>query len=136
MNTLVSEIAAAIVPKPVPIVVKAILCVVVLGGRAEPWIVVHTGRHGFRRRPPDCVAPLEAQASRMIHVADQSVVHFLNRVSYGHAGAAVRSVLDNLAVLLRSGHNLFDSKTLCEHGFSQYTCLPACRDQIVWSVWL
>src|SRR4051812_9976278 len=87
VDSLVSEIAVAVIPKPVPVVVKAILGEVVFRRGSEPLVIMNTRGYRLRRRAPDGVAPLIAKAARVIDVTDQPVVHLLNCVANGYTGA-------------------------------------------------
>src|SRR6185437_12426913 len=60
MDALVAEIAVAVVPKPVEVVMKAIAGKGMLGRGAQPEIVMDAGGNRFDWRMADCVAPFEA----------------------------------------------------------------------------
>ena len=49
VDALVAEVAVAVVPEPVPVVVEAILGELASSARAEPQIVVDAGGHGRDR---------------------------------------------------------------------------------------
>src|ERR1700689_2487086 len=72
VNTLVSKIAIAVVPEPVPVVVEPIFRKCVLGSRSGPQIVVNVLRNRRDRRLPDRVSPLVAEPSSHIRLPDNS----------------------------------------------------------------
>src|SRR5580704_2785205 len=92
VNTLVSKIAIAVVPEPVPVVVEPIFRKCVLGRRSGPQIVVDVLRHGLHRCRPDGVSPLIAEPSTHIRLADNAFPHLLHRLADCGCGAALRSV--------------------------------------------
>ena len=118
VDALVADVAVAVVPEPVPVVVEAILRELVLGRGAEPQVVVDAGGHRLDRLAADGVAPLEAEAAGHVDVADQAVAHLLD-------GFAAR-LLERLWVpcctmrlyFCAAATICFASNMLCEQGFS------------------
>ena len=60
VDALVAQVAVAVIPEPVPVVVEAVHGELALGRRTGPQVVVHPGRNLRNRRAADGVAPLEA----------------------------------------------------------------------------
>src|ERR1700691_3482415 len=79
VNTLVSKIAIAVVPEPVPVVVEPIFRKCVLRRRSGPQIVVNVLRNRLHGRRPNRVSPLIAEPSTHIRLPDNSVPHLLHR---------------------------------------------------------
>ncbi len=100
VNTLVSKIAIAVVPEPVPVVVEAIFCKFVLRRRSGPQIVVNALRTGLYGRLPNRVSPLIAKAPTHIGLPYHALPYFLHRLADCRCGAALRSVLDDAVVAL------------------------------------
>src|SRR5262249_29500737 len=72
VNSLVAEVAVAVIPNPVPVVVQAVSRVFVRGRRSQPEIVVDARGHGLHGFAPDGVPPFEAQTASHVDVADQA----------------------------------------------------------------
>src|SRR5580698_6401190 len=88
MDTLVSQIAIAVVPKPVPVVVEAIFRKCVLRRRSSPQIVVNALRNWPHGRLPDGVPPLIAESTAHIRIPDHALPQLLHRLANGYCGAA------------------------------------------------
>src|ERR1039458_6314187 len=105
VNSLVAQVAVAVIPKPVPVVVQPVSRVLVLGRRSQPEIVVDARRHGFHRLAADGVAPFEAEAAGHVDVAEQAILDVLhNRAA--DAGALLAAVLHHAPVLPRGKSDL------------------------------
>src|SRR5271168_3335546 len=100
VNTLVSKIAIAVIPEPVPVVMEAIFCKCVLRRRPGPQIVVNALRDGLHGRLANRVSPLVAKASTHIGLPDYAIPYFLHRLADCGCGAALGSVLDDAVVAL------------------------------------
>ena len=79
MGALVADVAVAVVPLPVPVVVEAILRERLDRRRAGPEIVRDARRHRFFFRATDRVAPLEDEPARHVDVADEAFSDLLLR---------------------------------------------------------
>src|SRR5205823_2634473 len=106
MDALVAHVAVAGVPKPVPVVVEAILGERLHGRGTRPKIVVHARGNRLDRGASDGVAPLVAQAARQVDLAQQPVLDSLHAFHHTDTGAALRAVLDDAVVFLRGAHQL------------------------------
>src|ERR1700679_4379483 len=91
VNTLVSKIAIAVVPEPVPVVVKPVFRKCVLRRRSGPQIVVNALRDRLHGRLPNRVSPLITEPSSHIGLADDSLPQLLHRFADSGCGAALRS---------------------------------------------
>src|SRR5262249_1773954 len=69
---LIAEVAVSIVPEPVEIVVEPVARELALRRRPQPQIVIYASGHGFDRSPAYGVAPLIAEATRHVHVANHT----------------------------------------------------------------
>src|ERR1700744_4748845 len=117
VNALVSYVAVAVVPGPVPVVVEAIFCEGHLGRGSGPQVVVDALRNGLPRLLPNRVAPLIAKASSHLSFADHSVSPFLDRLADCGCGAALRSVLDDAVVALGRFDQLLALPQVVRAGF-------------------
>src|SRR5690242_2466882 len=63
VNSLVADVPVAVTPKPVPVVMKTILCKAMVRRRAGPQIIVHTRRYRLDSSMADSVSPFETQAA-------------------------------------------------------------------------
>ena len=114
MDALVAQIAVAVVPEPVPVVVETIVRERMLGRRPEPKIVIHAGGYGFDGRAADGVAPLEAQPARHVDIAQEAVVASCCTASRSaDGGTALAALLHHAIVLARRRHNLLGLQTYC-----------------------
>ena len=84
VNALVAQVAVAVVPEPVPVVVEPVGIERPLGRGAEPDVVVNAGGHGAIGLVADGAAGLVAEALGHVDLAE------LARVDEGHG------VLDTL----------------------------------------
>ena len=105
VNALVADVAVAVVPEPMPVVVKAVRRECVLRRRSQPQIVVHAGGHRLHRLAADGVAPFVAQAAGHVDIADQAFAQLLDYLA-PDAGALLGAVLHDAVVLLRGGYDL------------------------------
>ena len=97
MSPLVTHVAVSVIPKPVPVVVKAIASEIMQGRRSTPKIVVHTCRNRLRGCMTDGVSPLVAKPAGHVDVTDQSFVELLDslrRVQKQQVGRQRRGVHD------------------------------------------
>src|SRR6185295_6233694 len=79
MDALVSHVAIAVLPEPVPVVMESIAREFMLGRGAEPEIVIHALWNRLDRLAANRVAPLEAKAARHVDVADYARPQLLDR---------------------------------------------------------
>src|ERR1019366_1649268 len=107
VNALVAQVAIAVGPIPVPVVVEAVFLERHLLRRALPQVVIHIGRRIADRFGTDGVAPLVAQAAREVDVADQAFAHLPHAVLQRRRGAALAALLHHPVILARRRHNLF-----------------------------
>ena len=112
VNTLVANIAIAVVPEPMPVVVEAIFRKCVLGRRSGPQIVVNALRNGLHGCLPNGVSPLIAEPSTHIRLPDHAVPHLLHRLADCGCGTALGSVLDDAVVPLGRATNCLPSHRL------------------------
>src|SRR5690348_9471192 len=105
MDALVAQIAIAVIPEPVPVVMKSVAGELVQRRRAEPEVVVHARGHRLDRLAADGVAPLEAQPARHIDLADNALAQLLGGLARD-ARAAIGAVLHQAVVLLSRGDDL------------------------------
>ncbi len=117
MDALVADVAIAVGPVPVPVVVEAVPGEGALRRRTEPQIVVHAGGRGSVGLAADGVAPFEAERARHVDVADGARFQFLCGVAKRQGGAAVDSVLHDAIVLARRGHQLAGFEDVMGAGF-------------------
>ncbi len=115
VNALVAQVAVAVVPEPVPVVVKTILREGVLRRRAQPQVVVHARRHRLFRLAADGVAPLVAHAAGHVDIADESVAQLLDHHP-SDTRALLAAVLHNAIVLLRGSHDLLGLEHIVRAG--------------------
>src|SRR5580704_5122966 len=106
VNTLVSKIAIAVVPEPMPVIVEPVFRKCVLRRRSGPQIVVNVLRNRLHGRLSNGVSPLIAEPSTHIGFPDNAVPHFLHRLADCGCGTALRSVLDDAVVPLGRAHQL------------------------------
>src|SRR5215472_11439142 len=106
VHTLVAEVAVAVIPEPVKIVMESISRKVSPWRRAEPEIVVHSGGDRLDGRPADRVPPLVAKSTRQVHVTDYTLPDPPNRFLHYRRRAAIGSVLYHPAVFLRRREKL------------------------------
>src|SRR5262249_8318846 len=103
MDALVAEVAVAVFPLPVPVVVQVLAHQRPVRRRAAPQVVVDAGRDRLRAAHlADRAARLVAQAAGQLHLADLARVHVLDRLAQPPAGAALRARLADLVQL--AGH--------------------------------
>src|SRR5262249_9361021 len=106
MDALVAEVAVAVSPVPVPVVVETILLERHLLRRALPQVVIDVSGRIADRLLPDRVPPLVAEAARKIHLADQTFPHLRDTVAQCLAGAALAALLNDAIVLARCSDDL------------------------------
>jgi len=106
VDALIAQIAVAVIPEPVPVVMEAVPCEGVLRRRAQPEVIVHARGHGFHRRSADRIAPLEAQASCHVDVADQALANLPHPLLQRYRRTALTALLDDAVILARRRHNL------------------------------
>src|SRR5262249_21436282 len=100
MNTLVAEIAVAVVPNPVPVVMEAPPHKRLFGCGAAPQIVVHARRNRLRLADlADTAAWLVAQSARHVELAEFAGLHKLDSLPDACRAAALGSGLANAVVL-------------------------------------
>src|SRR5258708_22101424 len=104
--SLVPKVPVACVPEPVPVVMKAVPGERLQRRRPGPEVVVDATWNRFGRRSSDRVPSLEAQSPRQIDVAEGAFVQVADRPHLRAGRAALRAVLHDPAVLLRSAHEL------------------------------
>src|SRR5207248_8649300 len=63
VDALVSDVAIAVIPEPVEIVMKPVPGELVLRRRSLPQIVMHARGHRLHSRAPDGIPPLVAQSA-------------------------------------------------------------------------
>src|SRR5262249_8956539 len=105
VDALIAQIAIAVSPIPVPVIVEAILFEGDHRRGTGPEVVVHPGGRLAYRLLSDRVAPLEAKPARHVHVADEAFPHFADPIAQGDAGAALAPLLYNPIVLARRRDN-------------------------------
>src|SRR5690242_17814297 len=110
MDALVAEIAVAVVPEPVPVVMESILSELALRRGPEPKVVIDTRRNRRDRRVTDGIAPLVAQPASHVDIAEQAVAHALHRFLQGFRRAALAAHLNDLVVFARGRDNLLSFK--------------------------
>ena len=94
MNTLIAQIAAAVVPEPVPIVVKLPTFDRPLRCGAEPEVVIHRGWGHLRSIDfSDAVARFVAEPSRQGHLAQFAGMNVFHRVPARLMRTRLRSCL-------------------------------------------
>lgn len=119
VDALVADVAVAVFPVPMPVVVEAVFGERPFGRRAEPQVVMNAGGRGFVGCAADRVAPLEAETARHVHVTDDAFAQFADRFAQGDGRTAVGSMLHDAVVLACSSHQLRAFPDGMEHGFSQ-----------------
>src|SRR3954468_24913301 len=97
MGALIPEVAIAVVPLPMPVVVKAIPRERLHGRWSGPQIVGDAWRYWFRLCAADGVSPFEAEAACHVDVADDSFLQPLLRLVQPELGAG--AVLHDPVVL-------------------------------------
>src|SRR5579871_2667692 len=109
MDSLVSEVSVAVIPEPVPVIVKTVTRELMLRRGTKPQIVVHACGHGLDGLSADGVAPLKAQPARHVNIADYALAQLLHRLAR-NTGTAVRTVLHQTVIFLRGRHDLLRFK--------------------------
>ncbi|OPZ68925.1 MAG: hypothetical protein BWY83_02144 [bacterium ADurb.Bin478] len=74
MRPLIAEIGAAVIPEPVPVVVKAVGVERLVGRRPQPQVVMHSRRNGRIQLFTDGVARFETQSFGHVHIAETAFV--------------------------------------------------------------
>src|ERR1700704_5619988 len=92
VNALIAQVAIAVVPHPMPVVMKPVGGEFVLRRRPLPEIVVDTGGDRLRGLGANGVAALEAEAASHVDVTDQTFTDFPDGFA-AHRGALLGSVL-------------------------------------------
>src|SRR5262249_54182468 len=102
---LIAQVAVAVVPEPMPVIVKAVAREGMLGRRTLPKVVVHAIRHRFDGLAADCTGAFETQSTGHVDVADQAIAHLPDSFP-SDSRSLLRPVLDHAVVLLRRRHHL------------------------------
>src|ERR1700730_5285488 len=89
MRSLIAQISAAVVPKPMPVVVKPIFVERTERRWAEPQIVMHAGRCAAIRFVADGVSRLEAKSLGHVDLAASTLVPQLHRSLYRSIAAVL-----------------------------------------------
>ena len=106
VNALVAELAVAVVPLPMPLVVQAQIAERAVGSGAFPQVVMDArGNRPFLVRA-DAVAPFVGEAAGQVNLADQPLLELLNALDDFRAGAVLRAVLNDAAVTARGADGL------------------------------
>ena len=99
MNALVAQVAVAVGPLPVPVVMKPRPGQRRVRRRAKPQVVVYAGGYRVLAEGADRRTPLVAQPPGHVDLADLAVVGILHRVAHAGHRAALRTGLADLVVL-------------------------------------
>src|SRR5262249_8581599 len=105
VNALVAEVAVAVIPHPVPVVVDGaefggVAVGELVGGRAAPQIVIHRlGRLLRAVHLADTLAPLVAQTAGQLDLAEFAFVQEGHRLLQAGAATALGAGLADLVVL-------------------------------------
>src|SRR5260370_16608392 len=75
MAALVADVAVAGIPEPVPVVLETQFVERAHGRRSQEEIPIHAGRGGLVLGVADGIAALEAQALRLVDLADETLLH-------------------------------------------------------------
>ena len=133
VGALIADVAVAVIPLPVPVVVEAIAREWPGRRRAGPQIVGDAGRRRFFLGTADCVAPLEDETARHVDVADDPfsdlLPRFMSQPCAPVPSCTIRLYFRAAATIWRASNMLYET------GFSTRTSLPAWTAQIVCSVW-
>ena len=100
MDSLVSQIAVAGIPDPVPVVMEAILGERLHRSGTGPKVVVNARGHRFRVRMADRCSPFVTESARHVDIADRAALHLVHRFTNRSAGPALASVFANDFVLV------------------------------------
>ena len=100
VDALVAHVAVAVVPVPMPVVVKTVGIEGTLWSRAEPEIIVDAFRNGAIGFVPDRISPFIAQPSGHIDLADDPLVKLGDAFADCVAATALGSVLAHSVILL------------------------------------
>src|SRR5438477_529743 len=107
VNALISQIAVARIPNPMPIVMEALAHERLHRGRAAPEIVVDAGRNWLRSIDlADAGTPLVAKPARDKNFSEIAGLHPLDSLANSGAGTALRSCLHNFVVRARELNEL------------------------------
>src|SRR5262249_38684339 len=117
MDSLVAEIAASGVPEPAPVVVKPVPRERLQRRGAGPQVVVHAVRHRFDRRPSARAAMPETPSAREVDLTERARAYLSDRFDHRRRRTALRSVLDDAAVLLRGQDELAPFPQIMRAGF-------------------
>src|SRR5689334_20199521 len=104
MNPLVTQIAGAVVPHPVPFVVEAIRIKGTLGSRAKPEIVIHASGDRSIFFNTDALAQFIAEAAREANLTYFHLMDMADRLLRGFAGTRLCPCLADTPVLRRCLH--------------------------------
>ena len=99
MHALVSYIAVAGVPKPVPVVGEAVLAVGTHRGRTEEDIPIQAGRNWLFGRVADRLPASEAESARHVERSDRALAEHGHRLALVPDGAALGADLHHALVL-------------------------------------
>src|SRR5262249_18791227 len=107
MNALIAEVAATVIPKPMPVVMELLAPNWNQRGRTGPQVVIYVGRGRLRLAYfADAAARLVAQTAgdeELAQIAGANPFHgFLD----GETGSALRARLDDPVMLARGLHDL------------------------------
>ena len=117
VDALIAEVAIAVIPHPVPVVMQAFTGEGFLGGRAEPEIVIHLARHILGIRDiTDAAAALVAEAAGDLDLAKVAGLHPLHGILNALGATGLCAGLDNLLVLPGSVHQLAAFPHVMAHG--------------------
>src|SRR5690606_17697073 len=105
VDALVTQVAVAEVPLPVPIVVQLLARQRLFGSRAAPQIVVHRLGNGIVVPRTDRAAGLVPQPASQLHLADLAGADVLDGLNRGRHRAALRARLADALILAGCFHN-------------------------------
>src|ERR1051325_1309983 len=117
VDALIAEVAIAVVPEPMPVVVELAAAQFVLRRGTAPDVVINCLGHRLRAfGQADGVAALVAQSATDDDLAELALLHQLHRFGDVAAAAALRASLHDAVVLARGLDNFAAFPNVVRHG--------------------